>query len=70
MMTVVLVHTRVVAVSVSELMLSEEGDDPLVELFGSGRAFEAHLGEFDDLWIYQQTEAQWKERTLRKSGRD
>ena len=29
MMTVVLVHTRVVAVSVSELMLSEEeGDDP------------------------------------------
>ena len=60
MMTVVLVHTRVVAVSVSELMLSEEeGDDHLVELFGLGRAFEAHLGEFDDLWIYQQTEAQW-----------
>ena len=62
MMTVVLVLTRVVAVSVSELTLSEEeGDDPLVELFGSGRAFEAHLGEFDDLWIYQQTEAQWAE---------
>ena len=32
-----------------------------MELFGSGRAFEAHLGEFDDLWIYQQTEGQWAE---------
>ena len=32
-----------------------------MELFGSGRAFEAHLGEFDDLWVYQQTEAQWAE---------
>ena len=57
MMTVVFVHTRVVAVSVSELMLSEEeGDDHLVELFGSGRAFEAHLGEFEDPCTYQQTE--------------
>ena len=46
---------------VVHIVKAREGDNPLVELFGSGRAFEAHLGEFDDLWVYQQTEAQWAE---------